>query len=120
MVVDDDPLIRTLLRAVLEDGRIEFIEASDGAEAMRLATEQHPDVVLLDVMMPGANGFEICRAFKASADLKDSRIVMLTARDSAKDREDGMQAGADAFFTKPFSPLEIIDAVAGMSDGNFA
>ncbi len=116
LVVDDDPLVRSLLRAVLEDANFELDEAADGLEALRVVEERVPDVVILDVMMPGMNGYEVCRALREDHRLKHVRIVMLTARSSGLDREEGMAAGADAFFTKPFSPLDLIDTVTGVRD----
>lgn len=117
MVVDDDPLVRNLLRAVLQSGEFELSEAADGKQALRLAESHAPDVVVLDVMMPGASGYDVCRSLRANPRFDGTRIVMLTARDSVDDRDEGIAAGADAFFTKPFSPLELIDAVMGVRDG---
>ena len=117
MVVDDDPLVRNLLRAVLQSGEFDVIEAVDGKEALRLAGERAPNVVVLDVMMPGASGYDVCRSLRADPRFDGTRIVMLTARNSVDDREEGMAAGADAFFTKPFSPLQLIDTVLGARDG---
>lgn len=117
LVVDDDPLVRNLLRAVLQDANFILDEAPDGVEALRIAAEHVPDVVVLDVMMPGANGFDVCRAFRADPRMQKSRIVMLTARNTTRDREEGLTAGADAFFTKPFSPLDLIETVIGVQNG---
>jgi CheY-like chemotaxis protein len=116
LVVDDDPLVRSLLRAVLEDANFALDEAADGLEALRIVEERVPDVVILDVMMPGMNGYEVCRAMRDDARLRHVRIVMLTARTGAIDHQEGMDAGADAFFTKPFSPLDLIDTVTGARD----
>lgn len=112
LVVDDDPLVRNLLRAVLTDADYDLEEANDGLEAMRIAEQRTPDIIVLDVMMPGANGYDVCRAFRKDPRTRSSRIVMLTARNTARDREEGMSAGADVFFTKPFSPLDLIESVA--------
>jgi len=117
LVVDDDPLVRNLLRAVLEMGDFELYEATDGLEAMTLAEQHRPEVVVLDVMMPGLNGYDVCRQMRADPSFDGMRIVMLTARNTTRDREEGLRAGADAFFTKPFSPLDLIDCVTGVRDG---
>jgi DNA-binding response OmpR family regulator len=117
LVVDDDPLVRNLLRAVLEMGDFELYEATDGSEAMTLAQKHRPEVVVLDVMMPGLNGYDVCRQLRADPSFDGMRIVMLTARTSPRDREEGLRAGADAFFTKPFSPLDLIESVTGVRDG---
>ena len=114
LIVDDDPLIRDVVRAVLEDGSYELDEAADGEEALRVATSHPPDVVLLDVMMPGIDGFEVAKRFKNDTTLKNAVVVMLTAKDAPEDRRRGMEAGADVYFTKPFSPLELLTTLAGV------
>ena len=114
LIVDDDPLIRDVVRAVLADASYDLEEAASGEEALRLAAGHPPDVVLLDVMMPGLNGFEVAERMKSDARLKDAVVVMLTAKDTPEDRRRGMEAGADAYFTKPFSPLELLNALSGV------
>ena len=111
LVVDDDPLIRNLVFAVLEDARFDLAEATDGEEALRVAAERPPDVVILDVMMPGMDGNAVCKAMRADARLAGARIIMLTARSESFDRDQAMEAGADDFISKPFSPLDLIAAV---------
>ncbi|MGH2785768.1 MAG: response regulator transcription factor [Actinomycetota bacterium] len=113
MIVDDDPLIRGVVRAVLEDQDYVLEEAASGEEALALAERHAPDLVLLDVMMPGMNGFEVAARFKSDPHLKAAVIVMLTAKDAPEDRIRGMNAGADVYFTKPFSPLELLTTVGG-------
>src|SRR5438093_7593881 len=116
LIVDDDPLIRELVRTVLEDDDYEFEEASDGEEALALAREHAPDVVLLDVMMPGTDGYQVARELRR--DIKpDCVIIMLTARDQQSDRDLGFRSGANAYFTKPFHPMELLDAVAEAAHG---
>ncbi|HEX9712596.1 MAG TPA: response regulator [Actinomycetota bacterium] len=117
LVVDDDPLVRRLLHAVIQDGKYDLLEASDGIEALQLAGKDPPDAVILDVMMPGVNGYEVCRALRADPRARDARIVILTARDTDQDRAQAEAAGADAFFTKPFSPLELLEAIAPAAHG---
>ena len=114
LIVDDDPLIRRIVRAVLEDGSYDLEEASSGEEALEVAAQHPPDVVLLDVMMPGMDGFEVAARLKQDVRLRDAVVVMLTAKDAPEDRRRGMQAGADAYFTKPFSPLELLSTLAGV------
>ena len=113
MIVDDDPLIRNVVRTVLEDGSYELEEAASGEEALRLAERRPPDVVLLDVMMPGMNGFEVAERFRDNPKLKGAVIVMLTAKSGPEDRRRGLAAGADVYFTKPFSPLELLTTLNG-------
>jgi CheY-like chemotaxis protein len=111
LIVDDDPLIRRVVRAVLEDGAYDLDEAASGEEALRLAARRRPDLVLLDVMMPGMNGFEVAEAIKNDPDLKAAVVVMLTAKDGPEDRSRGLACGADVYFTKPFSPLELLSTL---------
>lgn len=118
LVVDDDPLVRGLLRAVLVGSEYQLDEASDGFEALRIAQEKPPDVVVLDVMMPGVNGYDVCRAMRADPRLRSTRIVILTARDTPQDRVEAAEAGADEYLTKPFSPVRLIESITTV--GNLA
>ena len=113
LIVDDDPLIRDLVRAVLEDASYDLDEASSGEEALQVASRRPPDVVLLDVMMPGLNGFEVAERMKGDDKLNDAVVIMLTAKDAPEDRRRGLDAGADVYFTKPFSPLELLTTISG-------
>jgi CheY-like chemotaxis protein len=117
LVADDDPFIRDLLDAVLDDTGFDIRHARDGAEALELALAMLPDVVLLDVMMPGLDGYEVCRALRGDPRFNRTRIIMLTARNSSDDRAASMSAGADAFFTKPFSPLALIESLTTAGRG---
>ena len=117
LVVDDDPLVRNLLAAVLHDASFDLDEAVDGHDALAIASVHPPDVVVVDVMMPGLDGFEVCRALRADPAFATTRIVVLTAKSSNGAREEAFDAGADAFFTKPFSPLDLIETVMGAKHG---
>lgn len=107
LVVDDDEMIRRLVRAVLEADEFEVAEARDGQAALALASETQPAVVVLDVMMPGLDGVEVCRRL----DHEQVKVVILTARDDPKLETESRAAGADAFMTKPFAPMELLDLV---------
>lgn len=111
LIVDDDELIRAVVRTTLEDEGVEILEAENGAEALRVAREQSPDLVLLDIMMPGIDGYEVCRALRREPRTRNTVVVMLTAKDSSESRDRGIAAGADAYMTKPFSPLELIRTI---------
>jgi CheY-like chemotaxis protein len=117
LVVDDDPLVRNLLSAVLHDANFDLDEAVDGQEALAIAASRPPDVVVLDVMMPGIDGYEVCRTLRADPDFATTRIVILTAKSTPGAREEALRSGADAFFTKPFSPLDLIETVMGARHG---
>lgn len=112
LIVEDQADIRDLVRMTLEMGDFQVHEAPDGAAALRLAEQLSPDLMLLDVMMPGGiDGLEVCRRIRANPRLKRTRILMLSARDQASDRRAGKDAGADDYLTKPFSPRELLQAV---------
>src|SRR5580658_9824636 len=107
LVVDDIEANRDTLRELLEDEDYHLIEAPDGPTALKLASEVTPDLVLLDVMMPGMNGFEVCRRMRADARLAEVPIIMVTALDDQASRLAGIEAGADDFVTKPFNRAEL-------------
>ena len=112
LIVEDQPDIRKLIRMTLEFGEYELLEADNGADGLNTAIAARPDLVLLDVMMPGElDGFQVCERIKARPDLKHIKVVMLTARGQQTDLNAGEKAGANAYLTKPFSPLELIDTV---------
>ncbi len=112
LVVDDDEMIRRLLRTVLEADGIEVVEASDGGAALAAVADLEPTVVVLDVMMPGLDGIEVCRRI----DHRIAKVVMLTARDDPDLEHAATEAGADHFITKPFSSMELLDLMAGLLD----
>lgn len=112
LIVEDQADIRKLIRMTLEFEPFEIHEAADGAEGLRLAQAVQPDLMLLDVMMPGElDGLQVCQRVRAHPALQDVRIVLLTARGQVKDREAGQQAGADEYLIKPFSPLQLIETI---------
>lgn len=114
LIVDDHADIRRLIRMTLEFEDYEIREAADGDAALQAAAEMQPDLVLLDVMMPGSvNGLEVCRRLRSAAPAGGGpRVIMLSARGQASDREAGLQAGADTYLVKPFSPLQLISCIA--------
>ncbi len=112
LIVEDQTDLRKLVRMTLEFGDVEIHEAENGAEGLRLAGALRPDLVLLDVMMPGAlDGYQVCQRIKADPRLKGVKVVLLTARGQQTDLEHGQKVGSDAYLVKPFSPLELIDKV---------
>jgi len=110
LVVDDDEMIRRLVRTVLEADDFEVVEAKNGDEALRVVDDRRPAVVVLDIMMPGLNGVDVCRQL----DHEHVKVIILTARDDAELAEECMKAGADAFLTKPFSSIQLLDLVEEM------
>jgi DNA-binding response OmpR family regulator len=108
LVVDDEDMIRRLLRSVLEADEFVVLEAPGGEAALELATATHPAVVVLDILMPGLDGVEVCRRL----DHDEAKVIVLTARDDPCLERECRKAGADAFLTKPFSSNELLDLVA--------
>ncbi|WP_374340836.1 response regulator transcription factor [Methyloversatilis sp.] len=119
VLVEDQPEIRQLVRMTLEFGDFELLEAADADAGWTLIEEHRPDLVLLDVMMPGSmDGLELCRRLRARTDgLAKVRVVLLTARSQHSDVEAGRRAGADLYLTKPFSPLELLDHIGALLGG---
>jgi CheY-like chemotaxis protein len=113
LIVDDQPEVRELVDVTLRIGDYSIWQASSGDQALILARAEHPDLILLDVMMPNSSidGFEVCRQLKSDPITSHINIVMLTARGQDTDIEMGKQAGADDYFTKPFSPLQLMNKV---------
>jgi DNA-binding response OmpR family regulator len=110
LVVDDEPPLRELIRVSLGD-RFAFAEAGDADGAWAEAQLRRPDLVVLDIMLPGRSGLELLRQFKADADLARVPVVVLSAWQSETDARDALDAGADAFFAKPFAPDELARVV---------
>jgi len=109
LVVEDDPDIALSLRVKLErDGGFEVETAHDGAEGLRRAIDRPPDLVLLDVNLPGMDGFEVCRHLRKNPATLSTPVIMLTARIGESDRVAGLDLGADDYITKPFSPKEAL------------
>jgi DNA-binding response OmpR family regulator len=107
LVVDDDDLVRKVVRAVLEADDYEVIEAPSGQEALQIIADRKPMLVILDVMMPGIDGVDVCRQMNH----EDARVLMLTARDDLETEDASRAAGADDFLAKPFSSLELLEHV---------
>ncbi|ATD81928.1 MULTISPECIES: response regulator [Desulfovibrio] len=108
LIVEDEADIRELLRFNLEREGFSVLEAADGNEALRLARQHLPDLMLLDVMMPGPDGFEVCRLLGAQAETAHIPVLMLTARGEEMDRVVGLSLGADDYVVKPFSVRELM------------
>ena len=111
LIVDDEQHIRLLIEQTLEeleDEGVQLLTAADGEEALEVVEIHRPELVFLDVMMPKKNGFEVCEAIKHERGLASTKVVLLTAKGQAVDREAGLAAGADRYVTKPFDPDELL------------
>lgn len=108
LVVDDDPNVVELARLYLDREDYEVRTAFDGADALAIAREERPDLIVLDLMLPSLNGLDVCRALRQESRVP---IIMLTARVEEEDRLTGLELGADDYITKPFSPRELVARV---------
>lgn len=109
LVVDDEPFILRSLSFVLRKGKMDVLEARDGEEALELIREHKPRLVFLDVMMPKKNGYDVVREVRGDDELADVHLVLLTAKGQESDRAMGLDAGANDYMTKPFSPSRILE-----------
>ena len=116
LVADDEEDIRMLVTFRLKRAGYDVLEASDGEQALRLATEGSPDVAVLDVMMPKLSGFEVLGELRSNAATSELPVILLTARAQPADVERGLAAGADDYVAKPFSPEELRGRVASLLD----
>lgn len=114
LIADDEPNIVISLEYLMQREGYEVLIARDGDEALAMITEHHPDLVLLDVMMPGRSGFDVLKAVRADQATAATRILMLTARGRDTDRAKGEALGADGYVVKPFSTRELAAQVREM------
>ncbi len=105
LVVDDDPTVREVVVSYLRAERYEVAEVADGETALAMVAQNKPDLVVLDVMLPGVDGLEVCRRVRATTDIP---VILLTALGAEADRVVGLELGADDYLTKPFSPRELV------------
>ena len=111
LVVDDEPFILRSLSFVLERAGFEVHQARDGDEALEVLRDVRPRICILDVMMPKRNGYEVCEVVKGDPDLRETYVMLLTAKGQESARARGVKAGADEFMTKPFSPSRIVERI---------
>jgi CheY-like chemotaxis protein len=111
LIADDELHIQELVRVTLEGDGVQVVTAADGLETLDLARTLCPEIVLLDVHMPGLDGFEVCRRLRNDPRLAATNIIMLTAAAQASDAAQGLAAGADHYLTKPFSPIRLLSVI---------
>ena len=111
LVCDDEANIRNIMDFSLESEGFLVVAAADGNEALVKAASEQPDLIILDVMMPGNDGLAVCRHLKETPSTQHIPVVMLTAKTGKSDREAGLAAGADDYITKPFSPQRLVQKV---------
>ncbi|MEN8262172.1 MAG: response regulator [Nitrospirota bacterium] len=111
LLVDDEPSILLSLEFLMEQEGYDVHTATDGDEALQSVRETLPDLILLDIMMPKRDGFEVCQTIRANPEWKETKIILLTAKGREVDREKGLALGADDYITKPFATQELIKKV---------
>ena len=115
LIVDDEPKMRMLLEETLEkleDEGVDLLTAGNGKDALEIIMTKKPELVILDVRMPGMSGLEVCNTVKNVLGMKDIYVLMLTANTQEVDKQKGIDVGADIYITKPFNPKEIIKKAA--------
>ncbi|MEX2644854.1 MAG: response regulator [Gaiellaceae bacterium] len=118
LICDNEDALRELVRATLAPDGHQIIEARDGDESLEAARRELPDLIVLDMMMPGRTGLEVLRELRADPRLGATPVVMLTARTQLADEQAAVDAGADRFVGKPFSPLELAAVVDALLEGS--
>ena len=111
LIVDDEPNIVVPLQFLMERNGYETAVAQSGEEALEMISKEHPDLILLDIMLPGIDGFEVCEIVKLKPEWKGIKIIFLTAKGRDVDIAKGMVLGADEYVTKPFSNKQIVESV---------
>ena len=111
LVVDDEPKIVQLARDYLEKSGFKVLTSGDGQQALAITRQEHPDLIVLDLMLPGMDGLDVCRAIRRESDVP---IIMLTARAEETDQLIGLELGADDYITKPFSPRALVARVRAL------
>ena len=111
LVVEDEPEIRILVKTMLEKAGYSVVEAEDGEAALRLVNEEEPDLVLLDVMIPCIEGWEVCRRIRENEATRRIPIIMVTVRTTDEDIQRSVECGANAHINKPFDQRELLDTI---------
>ena len=111
LIVDDEPNIVMSLEYIFKKENFEVFIARDGAEALEIAEDKIPDIILLDIMMPNVDGYQVLRFLKESSNLNAIKVIFLSAKNKASDIELGLQLGADKYISKPFSTKKLVSEV---------
>jgi len=114
LIAEDEPDIRELVTFMLRFAGYEVVAASNGEDAVRTAAREIPDLVIMDVRMPRMTGYDACRLMKANPDLRHVPVVFLSAKGQESEIQSGIDAGADEYLLKPFSPAELTNRVRGI------
>lgn len=114
LIVDDEPPVREVIRFTLESGAFETVEAGHAEEARKQINLESPDLILLDLMLPGKSGLELAKQLKQNSRTREIPIIMLTAKSQEMDKVAGLEVGADDYVTKPFSPRELLARISAV------
>jgi DNA-binding response OmpR family regulator len=109
LIIDDDPSHRRLAQVLFERGGFEVFLAQEGSDGVHQAMLKIPDVIILDIMMEGLHGFEVCKMLRANSNLRRTAIIVTSGKSYKADIEKAMELGADVYLVKPYSPKELID-----------
>lgn len=115
LIVDDEPNILMSLEFLMKKKGYEVYIARDGAEALDIISVERPNIIILDIMMPNVDGYEVCQSVKQDDALKDTKVIFLSAKSKEEDVKKGYDVGADLYVTKPFSTRELIKQVAQLT-----
>lgn len=111
IVADDERALRLLVVGTLEIREYNMLETDNGIDALDMVKKERPDLIILDVMMPGMTGYEVCKHIKSNPDLVETKVLILTAKGQQTDKEAAKEVSADYYLSKPFSPMELLSMV---------
>jgi DNA-binding response OmpR family regulator len=109
LIIDDSPTIQLIVRKIFEQNGFEVSLAGDGSEGVRQALMNPPNIIILDIMMEGLHGFEVCKMLRASSSLRRTAIIVVSGKSFKSDVDKAIELGADSYVVKPFSPKEFLD-----------
>jgi twitching motility two-component system response regulator PilH len=111
MIVEDSPTDRRIAEAVCADNGYRVVNVAEGDKVLAAAIEKKPDLILLDVILPNKNGFQVCRQLKTNPETKDIRVIIVSSKDQASDKFWGIKQGADDYITKPYNSDDLLAAI---------
>jgi len=109
LIIDDDPSLRRLVQVVFDRDGFETFLANEGSEGIRLALTNPPNIIILDIMMEGLHGFEVCKMLRANSSLRRTAIIIISGKSYKPDIDKAMELGADSYVVKPFSPKDLLE-----------
>jgi len=118
LVIEDDPSTLRFLEYTLQQEGFEILTAKNGLDGLKMAQNLRPDLIILDIMLPGLDGYEVCHKLRQKPETANVLVLVLSAKARQEDKDIGMKMGADAYLTKPVDPTEIVNKVQGMLTGS--